>query len=380
MGEIETSRIILDYLQRHLEQIVDDVKHLVMKESPTHRKALVDECGNYARELFRKRLGLEAETISQREVGDFLKYTFGDGERQLLIVGHLDTVWEPGRLGYRTEGNRAYGPGIYDMKGGIVQALWALKSIKDSAIPLRNKIVFLLNTDEETGSEYSRALIEREAANSAAALIPEPSDARTGALKTARKGWGKFRLQVRGRASHAGSHHRDGVNALEELARQIVFLQELTDYRKGTTVNVGIAQGGTRFNVVPEYAEAEIDLRVESPEEAERVCGTILGLKPFLPGASLEVSGGIGRPPMVRTKRTAELFAIARTIASELGFELQEASVGGTSDGNFTAALGVPTLDGLGAVGDGAHAEHEHIVIDELARRAALFANLLIRI
>lgn len=374
------SKGLLDYLKSHEKEILEDLEGLVKKESPSSNKALVDECGEHLQELFVKRLGAQAEVITQSEVGNHLKFTWGDAKEQLLIIGHFDTVWDQGRLPYRIEGNKAYGPGIFDMKGGIIQSLWALKAIKDSGLPLQKKIVFLCNSDEEIGSIHSRKYIEEEAQKSSAVLIVEPAVANSGALKTSRKGVGIFSIVVHGRSTHAGNHHEDGINALEELARQIIVLQGLTDYEKGTTVNVGVAQGGTRSNVVPEYAKAEIDLRVKTMSEAQRLTDTILGLKPFLKGSSLEVTGGINRPPMERSDKTALLFNTAKEAANELGFELNEATVGGGSDGNFTAALGIPTLDGLGVLGDGPHAENEHILIDALPTRAALFANLLLKI
>lgn len=373
-------RRILPFLQQRQEQMLADLQQFVAKESPSSNKSLVDECGRFVQQLFQQRLGVLPEVIPQTDVGNFLKYTIGGGEQQILVVGHLDTVWDSGSLSYRVEGNRAYGPGIYDMKGGIVQVLWALAALRELAIPLRSKVVFLLNTDEEIGSVQSRALIEECAKQSTVVLIPEPPEALTGALKTARKGWGAYTVKIRGRSAHAGNHHEDGVNAVEEAARHILWLQQLTDYAKGTTVNVGVVQGGTRFNVVPDYAELQIDLRVATPAEEARLHSLISGLKPTRHGISLEVTGGIGRPAMVRSANTAELAAVAKSIAEELGFALGEATVGGTSDGNFTAALGIPTLDGLGAEGDGAHALHEHILIDSLAKRSALFANLLCKL
>jgi glutamate carboxypeptidase len=376
----EISKQLLKYLEKHQRELMNDLESFVKKESPSLHKPLVDECGHFLQQLFKKHLQTDAEVIQQTEVGNHLKFTVGSGEEQILIIGHFDTVWDQGRLPYRVEDNKAYGPGIFDMKGGIIQALWAVKAIRDSNLVLNKKIVFFCNSDEEIGSLYSRPYIEDEARKSKLVLVVEPAAAKSGALKTERKGVGIFNLVVRGRSSHAGNHHADGINALEELARQIVALHELTDYEKGTTVNVGVAQGGTRSNVVPDYAEATIDLRVTTINEAKRMTDAILGLKPFLKGASIEVSGGINRPPMERTDQTAMLFEIARTVGSELGMELTEASVGGGSDGNFTAAQGIPTLDGLGVEGDGPHAENEHILIDTLPKRSALVASLLLRL
>mgnify|MGYP001295781680 CR=1 FL=1 len=368
------------YLKEREENILRDLERVVKAESPTHDKQSVDQCGAVFEELFREHLGLSAEVIPMAEAGNHLRFTYGEGSEQILVIGHMDTVWEIGRLGFRVEGNKAYGPGILDMKGGIIQSLWAAKACRELGISLGKKVVFLLTSDEEVGSKNSRALIEAEAQKSAAVLVPEPAAAKSGALKTARKGTGRFTVSIKGKASHAGNHHEDGISAVEEMAHQILFLQGLTDYARGTTVNVGVAQGGTRSNVVAEDAVLSIDLRVTSVDEAERVTETILGIKPRLAGISLQVTGGLNRPPMARTAQTERLFRTAAECAEELGFSLTEEAAGGGSDGNFTAALGIPTLDGLGAVGEGPHAEYEHILIDQLPVRAALFAQLLTKL
>lgn len=377
---VDATTKILNYLQTNEQEILQDLEEFVKKESPSRDKALVDECGHYLQELFQKHLDVTPEVFTEKEVGNHLKFTIGDGEKQILIIGHFDTVWEKGRLSYRVEGNKAYGPGILDMKGGMVQAIWAVKAIRELGMSMNKKIVFLCNSDEEIGSIHSRKYIEEEARKSEVALVAEAAVAKTGALKTARKGVGIFKLKVWGRAAHSGNHHHDGISAIEELARQTIFLQELTDYEKGSTVNVGVVKGGTGSNVVPEYAEADIDLRISSLEEAERVSALILGLKPILDGTKIKVTGEVNRPPMERTEEIGKLFHTAQVIASELGFELDEAAVGGGSDGNFTAALGIPTLDGLGCEGEGLHAENEHVLINTLSKRAALLANLLLRI
>ncbi|MFP5114189.1 M20 family metallopeptidase [Bacillaceae bacterium C204] len=373
-------KTVYSYLYDHEQAMLDDLIEFVKKESPSYDKKLVDECGTYLTHLFQRRLDVSYELIKETKVGNHMKFTIGEGEHQILIIGHFDTVWEKGRLNLKREGNKLYGPGILDMKGGIIQSLWAIKAIQELKLPLNKKIVFLCNSDEEIGSVASKEYIEEEAKKSCAVLVAEPAVAGSGALKTARKGVGVFTLKIWGRAAHAGNHHEDGINAIEELARQVIVLQEFTNYEKGTTVNVGTFTGGSGTNVVPEYAEANIDLRVSTEEEAERATDIILNLKPILKGIKLEVTGGMIRPPMVKTEQTKELFECAQSIAVELGIDLEEASVGGGSDGNFTAAIGIPTLDGLGACGKGIHAEYEHIQIDKLAERAFLFANLLLRL
>jgi glutamate carboxypeptidase len=256
------------------------------------------------------------------------------------------------------------------MKAGIVLMWMAIQAMKDAPVTV------LLTSDEEVGSNSSRKLIEAEAANCRAVLVLEPS-LPGGVLKTARKGVGRFTVKAIGRAAHAGIEPENGINAIDELSRQILKLHNMTDLSRGTTVTVGVVQGGTRSNVVPAEAAAEVDARVSSLEEAERITSNIKALSPELPGARLEVRGAISRPPMERTAETARLFQAARAVAAELGFDLQEGATGGASDGNFTAALGIPTLDGLGAVGGGAHAVNEWVDIDSLPQRAGLLAGLI---
>ncbi|WP_029421347.1 M20 family metallopeptidase [Alicyclobacillus macrosporangiidus] len=368
------------YLEAHRADILQDIRTLVEAESPTHRKDLVDECGQVLAGLFRDRLGLAPEVLAQDKFGDHLRFTYGEGESQVLIIGHFDTVWDPGRLALREEGDRLFGPGVLDMKAGLVQALWAVRALQAGGGSLPHKVVFLCNSDEEVGSRSSRPVIEAEARKSKAVFVVEPAQAETGALKTGRKGVSMYRVHVRGRAAHAGNHHEAGVSAIRELARIVQYLEGLTDYELGTTVNVGVIRGGTRSNVVPESAEAEVDVRTVTVAEAERIDAVIKGLGPSREGLRVEVEGGINRPPMERTEKTARLFALAQEIGSQLGMSLGEALVGGGSDGNFTAAIGVPTLDGLGAVGDGPHAEYEHILISHVVPRAALLAHLLTRV
>ncbi|UUZ86666.1 M20/M25/M40 family metallo-hydrolase [Paenibacillus sp. P26] len=258
-----------------------------------------------------------------------------------------------------------------------MQALWAVKACRELKIPFNKRIVFLCTSDEEVGSGTSRDLIEREAVRSRAVLVPEPAAAHTGSLKTARKGVGRFEIKITGRAAHAGNHHQDGISAVQEMAHHILFLHSLTDYELGTTLNVGVARGGSTENVVAEQAELGVDLRISRISEGERISKIIYGLKPHSEGITLQVSGGVNRPPMEKTAGNEQLFRLAQASASELGFPLTEEAVGGGSDGNFTTALGIPTLDGLGAMGAGIHAEHEHVEIDRLPVRVALMAGLL---
>ena len=297
-----------------------------------------------------------------------------------LVMAHFDTVWPAGtlaRMPFRIDGDRVRGPGVYDMKASLILAEFAVRALIELRQTPPRPLVLLLTSDEEIGSPTSRGLIEETARGAAYVLVPEPPTA-AGALKTARKGVGRFRLAVTGRAAHAGVEPEKGVNAIVELARQILNVQGLADPGLGTSVNVGLVTGGTTPNVVPASALAEVDVRVTTAAEARRIETAMAALSAATTGAALCVSGGFNRPPMERTPGVAALFERARVIGAALGMDLREGSTGGASDGNFTAALGVPTLDGLGTNGGGAHADDEHILIDDLSRRAALLAMLLL--
>ena len=328
--------------------------------------------------------GAHVDLVSDPRYGATLRarYTFNSDEahkKQLLIVGHLDTVWPAGTLAarpFRISDGRAYGPGIFDMKSGIAIARFALRAIKEAGRATNRNVTMLMTCDEETGSHFSRELIEQEAEASHTALVLEPPIP-GGTVKTARKGVGEFELIAHGRSSHAGNDPRAGVSAVTEMAHQILAVNALCDYERGTTLNVGVVRGGVLSNVVAAEVRASIDMRFTTVEEGARITEAIESLRPVLGGARLEVRGGINRPPLVRTAEIGALFEQARRLASEIGYELREGAVGGGSDGNFIAALGVPVLDGLGVDGAGAHAEHEHIIISDIPRRAALLARLI---
>lgn len=322
------------------------------------------------------------ERIASEEFGEHLLIrAFGNNssEKPLMILGHTDTVHPRGAVKvrpWRTEGNRVYGPGIFDMKVNCALALEALRACEANNLTPKSEITLLLTCDEETGSPSGRPLVEAEAKKARAALVLEPP-ASGGRVKTGRKGTGMFTLEVEGRASHAGLDPDKGVSAVLELARQTIRLHELNDRETGTTVTVNVVSGGTHSNVIPAEARAEIDLRFTSQEVGERVERAIQNAKPFDERAKLIVKGGINRPPLERTENVQRLYIHARGIAGLLNIDLGETSVGGASDGNFIGALGVPVLDGLGVQGDGAHAAHEHIVVDDVPVRGALLAGLL---
>lgn len=299
---------------------------------------------------------------------------------QVMALGHGDTVWPSGTLRtmpFRQADGRLWGPGVLDMKAGLAFFVFAMRALRERDIPLAQNVILQLNSDEEVGSHTSRALTEENARASSAVLVLEPGTGLTGKLKTARKGIGDYRLRVRGIASHAGVDFSNGASAIVELARQIEKIAGFTDLKRGVTVNPGTISGGTRSNVIAETAETHVDIRVPRLSDATRLERQFRNLRPFDKRCALEVTGGLNRPPMVRTKEIARLFSAARKAALESGVELEESATGGGSDGNFTAALGIPTLDGLGAVGEGAHAAHESILTDRIADRIHLLSRLV---
>ncbi|TMF42551.1 MAG: M20 family metallopeptidase [Chloroflexi bacterium] len=340
------------------------LERLVLAESPSPDKARCDACADEVAALFAQRAGARATRHRRPDRGDHLEIRVGSGVRPIVLLCHHDTVWPAGtlaRLPFLVEGDRVTGPGSYDMKAGIVEAAFALEGAK----PSRPVIV-----------TSSRTLIEETARQAEAVLVLEPA-ASGGALKTARKGIADFILEVDGRAAHAGIEPEKGVSAIEEIAHQVLALKALADPRSGTTINVGVLTGGTRPNVVPAHARAEVDVRFTSAAEAERIVEAVRALRPALEGARLRISGGLDRPPMERGPGTVRLATLAQRLAADLGFRLEETSTGGGSDGNFTAAIGIPTLDGLGPDGGGAHADSEHLLIPTWLQRTELLRRLL---
>jgi glutamate carboxypeptidase len=370
---------LLAYCNQHQAEMVDLLRRLVELESPSDNKGALDKLGKLlAIEFFR--LGAEVTFSPQTEAGNHLKAEFpGASGKPVLLLGHFDTVWPLGtleKMPFRVEGGRAFGPGVYDMKAGVVMMLFALRALRTAGAQHRPVIV-LLDTDEEVGSRTGRPLVEATARNCEAVLVLEPSQSIKGHLKTARKGVGDFMVRVRGRASHAGVDFEKGHSAIVELSRQLLEITKFTDLARGITVNPGVIYGGTRTNVVAAEAVAEIDVRIARLADGPELEKKFLSLHSFDPGCTIEVTGGMNRPPMERTEGTVRLFQIAREQAAALGMSVDEASTGGGSDGNFTSALGIPTLDGLGAVGEGAHAANESILVEELPRRTALLAALI---
>jgi glutamate carboxypeptidase len=373
----------LEYLTTQLPSMLQTLEGWVNHDSPTFDKAAVDALGRRIADAFAG-LGGAVEVQPQSAYGDHYRVAWDHPQnpaRQILLLAHLDTVWPVGEAAQRpftVKDGRATGPGVNDMKSGIVVGLYVLRALIESGRAPGHSLVYLLTSDEEDGSPTSRALIEAEARRSDYVLVLEPS--RGGPLTTWRKGIGRFTLEVTGVASHAGVDPEKGVSAIEEIAHQILNLHAMTDLARGVSVNVGVVHGGARVNVVAPLAQADVDLRVMTMADGERMERAILGLSPHLKGTSLKVSGGINRPPFEESSPGLALYERARAVGARLGLDLGRTGSGGGSDGNFTAALGVPTLDGMGAVGQGSHALSEHILVDSLPQRAALLAELILEL
>jgi glutamate carboxypeptidase len=372
----------LRYASDHQNDIVRLLRTLVECESPSNEPQAVNRFVDLLIESTRD-IGA-AKTFRSTGFGRHIRIEFKlPGKRkdgQLLALGHSDTVWPLGTLRqmpFRQEKGRLWGPGVLDMKAGLAFFLYAIRALCELDVPVARRVALLVVSDEEVGSESSRAMTEAEAKKSAAVLVLEPGSGLAGKLKTSRKGVGLFRLRVEGQAAHAGVDFNNGASAIVELAKQIERIAGFTDLERGITVNPGIVRGGTRTNVVAAEAEAEIDIRVVRERDAARLTKQFQKLSPFDKRCRLTVTGGLNRPPMERTKAIAALFSQAKELAAELGVSLEDSSTGGGSDGNFTAAVGTPTLDGLGGVGEGAHAANESILMDRIADRTALLAGLM---
>jgi glutamate carboxypeptidase len=362
--------------------IVAFISELARCESPSDQPQAVNRFVN----LLADRLdgASSVKTLPGGRFGNHLRCEFklpgAKSGGKILVLAHSDTVWPLGTLAHmpiREEQGRLWGPGVLDMKSGIAFFIYAIHTLRMLEIPVRRNIVFQVNSDEEVGSETSRYFTEEAARQSAVVLLLEPGTGVTGKLKTARKGVGDYTVTVKGKASHAGVDYEAGASAVVELARQIPKIAAFTDLKKGVTVNPGVIAGGTRTNVVAAEARVEVDIRVAHAKDAAALDQKFRGLRPFDKRCSIQVEGGLNRPPMERTLAIRQLFQAARAYAKELGVTLQESATGGGSDGNFTAALGIPTLDGLGGVGEGAHAANESILLDRIADRTALLAMLL---
>jgi glutamate carboxypeptidase len=378
---MESYRDVTRSAEKRRPEMLKMMAELVGLESPTEDRAGVNRCVALV-EQWIKASGGKSQRSKQRSAGDLLLGRFGPARgavKPLMLLGHLDTVWPLGtlkKMPFRVRQGRAWGPGVLDMKAGVVMALGALRMLLE-AEQLTRPVWFLLNSDEETGSQCSRAFTESLARKCEAVFVLEPAQGIPGAYKTARKGVANYHLQVHGVAAHSGVDFSRGHSAVLELGRQIERASGFTDPARGITVNAGVIGGGTRSNVVAAEAWAEFDVRIAKAIDAKRMERRFRSMRAVDRQCRLEITGGLNRPPMERTSGTAALFRRAATMAAGLGFHLQEAATGGGSDGNFTSALGIPTLDGMGAVGEGAHAAHESILLDALVPRTALLAAMI---
>ena len=361
--------------------MLDTIRAFVEIESPSDNKAAADRMGAFLAGIFEE-LGGRARLHRTEDYGDNLQINFegNDGRKPVLLLGHFDTVYPLGALATmpcRRDGERLHGPGVLDMKSGIALMFYALQALQSWNGALPRPVTVFLVSDEEVGSSSSRKITEELARASAAVLVLEPAAGTRGAVKTARKGVGEYTLTVKGIAAHAGLDPTKGHSAIVELARQITAISKFNDVRSGVTVNPGVISGGTRTNVIAAEARVEIDARIQKAKQAVGLERKMRALRPYDKRCQLIIEGGINRLPMERTAGVADLYGKAKAIAGRLGWKLEEAAVGGGSDGNFTAGIGIPTLDGMGAVGEGAHAVHEHIVISELPRRGLLLAGMI---
>src|ERR1700733_216223 len=387
-SEISASslRSLLEFTRGRERAILRLLRELVEIESPSHDKAAVDRCGARVAKEWRKR-DADVRVLRNAKRGNIVRAEISPASparakarRQIMILGHLDTVYPIGtieKMPFRISGGRAWGPATFDMKGGLALALFAVDALRAARVPIARKLVFLWTSDEEIGSDASRRAIADEARRSDAVLVLEPPYGIDGRAKTRRKGIGELVLEIHGRAAHAGINPEEGVNAAHELAFQMERLIKMNDPRRGITVQVNVISSGTGANVVPDFARAEVDVRFSHAADAKPLEKKLLSLRRVIKGARIVVHGGMNRPPLERTPAVEALFYHAREIAKELGFELGEASTGGGSDGSLTAAMGVPTLDGMGAVGDCAHSPREFVFVRALTQRAALIAGLL---
>ena len=371
-----------DFCRAQHDWLLETIETLVRLESPTTEKTAVDRCGAELNARLTA-IGGRVTALPRTDRGDHLIAEFGCGTSQILLLGHFDTVWPVGqldRMPLTRSNGRLHGPGVFDMKAGIALGMLATRALIETGAPLSHRIVMLWTSDEEVGSATSRAAIEEEARRSNAVLVLEPSLA-GGAVKTSRKGCGGYEVIVRGVAAHAGIEPQKGASAVHELAHQILRINAVQNLARGISVNVVKVTGGLRSNVIPDEARATVDVRVPSAAAAAEVAAAFQRLTPVDPRTTIESHGGFDRPPLERSGAVERLYNRARDVARELEqHDLAEGGTGGGSDGNFTASIGVPTLDGLGAIGDGAHALHEHVDIDALPDRAALIAGLIQRI
>lgn len=372
----------IDFLNKREQDIIDLMQKVVEIESPSSDKNTTDYLGEVLSEIFTEYIGGKIEVFPNNEFGNHLTATVGKGDEQILLVGHFDTVHPVGTLKrnpYRESEGKIFGPGIYDMKAGVIQAFYALHTLKEFGELENKKIKFVLNSDEEIGSKTSKSILIEEAKKSKIAFVLEPSFGEEGAIKIARKGVATYNVKVYGIAAHAGNCPEEGESAIEEISRQVLKLEKLNDLNRGITVNCGVINGGSAKNTIPEYASIKVDVRVPTVKDSKNLHEEIINLQPHNSNVTLEVEGGFTRPPMEKDDEAEGIYEFAKSLMEEhYNLPLPKAHVGGASDGNNISSY-VTTLDGLGAVGAGAHSIDEYIYRECIVPRTALLTALLAR-
>jgi len=368
---------IKEYFKTHKEDLILDLLELVDAESPSNNKEYSNRCCDVLCAIVEKRLGVTGERFPQEEFGDHVMFKIGDGARKTLLIGHYDTVWDVGAKPTIREGNIIKGSGVFDMKFGIISSIWSLKAMADLGIALDRTVYLLYNSDEEVGSPTSKSIMLENAEQYEAAVILEP--AFRGGIKTERKGVGIVDITITGLASHAGSNYESGISAIDEATKVVTYLHSLTDLEKGTTVSVGTINGGTKRNVVAAECSLGVDFRVRTSAEADRLLEAIFSIKPSRDGIDIKIDGGLNRPPFEKTPGNIALYKKIQEIAASIDLEVFEVATGGASDGNFTSYAGIPTIDGMGAVGDGAHALDEYIDVDASLERTVLLCGYWVK-
>lgn len=370
-----------EYLKKQEGNFLRVFNDIVSLESPSNDKSLNDKLADYLENLFNS--VCKVQRISQKDCGDNLRIEFSPKDHsdngQIMILCHMDTVWDKGEIEKRpftVEGNKILGPGVYDMKFGIVQAFFAIKAIAELNISIKNKVVVYINSDEETGSHYSSDYLKKEALDSKCVIVLEPSE-ESGFAKTERKGMFIYNLKCFGKSAHAGAFHQDGASAIKELANKILEIEALTDYTERVTSNVGIISGGSRVNVIPDQASASIDIRYPTIKKGLEIERFMNNLKPSVTGTSIELTLTNQRPPLEKNEGNQKLYQFVLRASDKLGLPMGEISVGGLSDGNTTSALGIPTIDGMGAIGSNSHSLDEFVSADKIIERVLLLTTLI---
>jgi len=369
----QTVARIKEYFALNKEEFVSDLLELVNAESPSNNKEYANRCCDTICAIVEKRLGVTGKRFPQENLGDHVMFKVGNGPRNVILIGHYDTVWDVGTKPTVREGNIIKGSGVFDMKFGIISSIWSLKAMTDLGIALDKTVHLFYNSDEEIGSPTSKPIMLENAEQYETAVILEP--AYKGGIKTERKGVGIVDIHITGLASHAGSNYESGISAIEEAAKVVQYLHSLTDLEKGTTVSVGTINGGTKRNVVAAECSLHVDFRVKTSVEGDRLMKCLSDIKPSRDGITIKVEGDLNRPPFEKTPGNVALYKKIEEIAAQMNLEVFEIATGGASDGNFTSFAGIPTIDGMGAVGDGAHALDEYIELDKSLERTVLLCG-----